>query len=153
MENAWKELQPKNIYQGRKEAPLREDSKNALLYLYQPLIGGEALSIYFTLLSEISQKSGEGPEGMHADLLSSLGCGIPQFYDARKKLEGIGLLDVYFKEDSDLGPRFIYELLEILFWHFFFWKKLVNDDSRSLPSCLNLKGIQQRDIKKSQKNF
>ena len=85
MENAWKELQPKNIYQGRKEAPLREDSKNALLYLYQPLIGGEALSIYFTQLSEISQESGEGPEGMHADLLSSLGCGIPQFYDARKK--------------------------------------------------------------------
>ncbi|HGF8059680.1 TPA: replication initiation and membrane attachment family protein [Enterococcus faecium] len=114
MENAWKELQPKNIYQGRKAAPLREDSKNALLYLYQPLIGGEALSIYFTLLSEISQESGEGPEGMHADLLSSLGCGIPQFYDARKKLEGIGLLDVYFKEDSDLGPRFIYELLEPL---------------------------------------
>ena len=102
MENAWKELQPKNIYQGRKAAPLREDSKNALLYLYQPLIGGEALSIYFTLLSEISQESGKGPEGMHADLLSSLGCGIPQFYDARKKLEGICLLDVYFKEDSDL---------------------------------------------------
>ncbi len=80
-----KSFNQKNIYQGRKAAPLREDSKNALLYLYQPLIGGEALSIYFTLLSEISQESGKGPEGMHADLLSSLGCGIPQFYDARKK--------------------------------------------------------------------
>lgn len=112
MENAWKELQPKNIYQGRKAGPLKEESRSALLYLYQPLIGGEALSIYFTLLTEVSQETGQGPEGLHADLLSSLNCGIPQFYEARKKLEGIGLLEVYYKEDPSLGSCFIYELLE-----------------------------------------
>ncbi|MBO0480951.1 replication initiation and membrane attachment family protein [Candidatus Enterococcus courvalinii] len=112
MENAWKELQPKNIYQGRKQSPLKEENRNALLYLYQPLIGGEALSVYLTLLTEISLETGQGPEGLHADLLSSLGCGIPQFYEARKKLEGIGLLDVYYKEDPSLGACFLYELLE-----------------------------------------
>ncbi len=112
LENAWKELQPKNIYQGRKQSPLKEESRNALLHLYQPLIGGEALSLYLTLLTEISLETGQGPEGLHADLLSSLGCGIPQFYEARKKLEGIGLLDVYYKEDPSLGTCFLYELLE-----------------------------------------
>lgn len=86
LENAWKELQPKNIYQGRKQSPLKEESRNALLHLYQPLIGGEALSLYLTLLTEISLETGQGPEGLHADLLSSLGCGIPQFYEARKNL-------------------------------------------------------------------
>ncbi len=112
MDNAWKELQPKNIYQGRKCHPLREDGKSALLYLYQPLIGGEALSLYLTLLSEISFESGESSEGLHADLLNSLSCGLPQFYEARKRLEGIGLLDVFYKEDASLGACFIYELLE-----------------------------------------
>ncbi len=114
MENAWKELQPKNIYQGRKTFPLTEEGQQALLYLYQPLIGGEALSLYFTLLSEISKETGIGSEALHADLLSGLDCGLPQFYEARKKLEGIGLLDVYFKEDPSLGPCFLYELLEPL---------------------------------------
>lgn len=112
MDNAWKELQPKNIYQGRKSYPLREEGKSSLLYLYQPLIGSEALSLYFTLLSEIPLQKGVGPEGLHADLLSSLNCGIPQLYEARKKLEGIGLLEVFFKEDPSLGGCFIYELLE-----------------------------------------
>ncbi|MGX7172557.1 replication initiation and membrane attachment family protein [Enterococcus ratti] len=114
MDSAWKELQPKNIYQGRKSYPLKEEGKSSLLYLYQPLIGGEALSLYFTLLSEISLESGEGPEGLHADLLSSLNCGLPKFYEVRKKLEGIGLLEVFFKEDPSLGSCFIYELLEPL---------------------------------------
>jgi replication initiation and membrane attachment protein len=112
LDNAWKELQPKNIYQGRKSYPLKEDGKTSLLYLYQPLIGSEALSLYFTLLSEIPLQHGEGTEGLHADLLSSLNCGLPQFYEARKKLEGIGLLDVFYKEDPSLGSCFIYELLE-----------------------------------------
>ena len=112
MDNAWKELQPKNIYQGRKSHPLKEDGRSALLYLYQPLIGGEALSLYLTLLSEISAENGQSPEGLHADLLSSLSCGLPQFYEARKRLEGIGLLDVFYKEDASLGACFIYELLE-----------------------------------------
>lgn len=84
MENAWKELQPKNIYQGRKTFPLTEEGQQALLYLYQPLIGGEALSLYFTLLSEISKETGIGSEALHADLLSGLDCGLPQFYEARK---------------------------------------------------------------------
>ena len=75
----------KNIYQGRKAALLREDSKNALLYLYQPLIGGEALSIYFTLLSEISQESGKGPEGMHADLLSSSRAAVSRNFMMQEK--------------------------------------------------------------------
>lgn len=112
MDNAWKELQPKNIYQGRKSYPLKEDGKSALLYLYQPLIGGEAMSLYFTLLSEISAENGQSAEGLHADILSSLCCGLPQFYEARKRLEGIGLLDVFYKEDTSLGACFIYELLE-----------------------------------------
>ncbi|WP_206857251.1 replication initiation and membrane attachment family protein [Candidatus Enterococcus mangumiae] len=112
MENAWKELQPKNIYQGRKSSPLKEEGKSALLSLYQPLIGGEALSLYLTLYSEISLETGTGPESLHADLLSSLSCGLPQFYEARKKLEGIGLLEVYFKNDESLGSCFLYELLE-----------------------------------------
>lgn len=112
MDNAWKELQPKNIYQGRKSYPLKEEGKSSLIYLYQPLIGSEALSLYFTLFSEIPLQHGEGAEGLHADLLSSLNCGLPQFYEARKKLEGIGLLDVFYKEDPSLGSCFIYELLE-----------------------------------------
>ena len=45
--------------------------RRSLEYLFHPVIRN---------LSRIWQ----GPEGMHADLLSSLGCGIPQFYDARK---------------------------------------------------------------------
>ncbi|MFV0561202.1 MAG: replication initiation and membrane attachment family protein [Enterococcus sp.] len=112
MENAWENIQPKNIYQGLKRTPLKEEARESLLFLYQPIIAGDALSLYLTLLSECSADTGKSQESLHADLFSSLNYGVTQFYEARKKLEGIGLLTTYVKQDTGLGTIFYYELNE-----------------------------------------
>jgi replication initiation and membrane attachment protein len=111
LENAWKEIQPKNIYRIVRMLPNTDLASEALLHLYQPIMGAQALALYLTMTSEINQLTGSSEELLHAELLTMLNCGIPQFYEARSKLEGIGLLNTYKKDSSELGTVFVYQLL------------------------------------------
>lgn len=108
MEN--KELKPKDVYRPVKARPLTSGGEQALYYLYQPITGSDAIALYFTLLGD-----GEDPqqeEYLHIDALNALDMGLPRFIAARKRLEGIGLLKVYCKNDPELGQSYLYELLE-----------------------------------------
>lgn len=108
MEN--KELKPKDVYRPIKARPLTSGGEQALYYLYQPITGSDAIAVYFTLLGD-----GEDPKQadyLHIDALNALDMGLPRFIAARKRLEGIGLLKVYVKDDPDLGQSYLYELLE-----------------------------------------
>ena len=111
MESAWKEIQPKNIYQIVRSLPNTNLADEALLHLYQPIMGAQALAMYLTMTSEIDISTGKSEESLHAELLTMLNCGIPQFYEARSKLEGIGLLNTFKKESIELGTVFLYQLL------------------------------------------
>ncbi|MGM0124134.1 replication initiation and membrane attachment protein [Enterococcus sp. AZ194] len=111
MDSAWKEIQPKNIFQLYKSLPNTNLADEALLYLYQPIMGAQALTLYLTMVSEIETATGHSQEALHAELLTMINAGIPQFFEARIKLEGIGLLETYKKEDPELGTTFLYKLL------------------------------------------
>lgn len=124
MENAWYEIQPKNIYQVKKEQPLTQEGQQALLYLYQPIIGGDAMSLYFCLIGDAADKTAE--EFTHLDLLNAMDVGLPRFFEARKRLEGIGLLRSFQKNDPEFGKMLLYELYEPLHPQIFFREQLMS---------------------------
>ena len=103
------ELKPSTFYTVYGEPQLDQSKQDALLYLYQPIIGNAALSLYLTLMSDITLE-GKSPGLMHTDLLAAVDTGLMNLVKAREQLEGIGLLEAYEKTDSEIGLSLIYQL-------------------------------------------
>jgi replication initiation and membrane attachment protein len=79
----------------------------ALTHLYQPLIGGEAIALYQTLLGELNFQNNE-PQTHHT-LMNYLTLPLTEIYKARLKLEGIGLLST-LKKNYNNQTTYTYEL-------------------------------------------
>ena len=99
---------PVDGYEVRLTTSLPTDYIHSLYHLYQPLIGIEAISLYQTLLLQIEIQS-EVSIQTHHTLMTYLNLPLDQIYEARLKLEGIGLLKTY-QFDSDDRVYFTYEL-------------------------------------------
>ncbi len=84
-----------------KNQSLSIDDYNVLALLYQPIIGPISYSIYLTLYALLNRTSFE-KEITHNELVDILGISISKFESERKKLEAIGLINVY-KKDNDLA--------------------------------------------------
>lgn len=112
MRSAWDEVTPNAIYQVFKSLPLSKEGNDGLIYLYQPIIGPTALALYFQLIGDEGDQ--KELEFIHLDCLNALNIGLPDFLVARKRLEGMGLLSVFQKEDAEFGKMFIYQLEEPL---------------------------------------
>ncbi|GAA3022626.1 replication initiation and membrane attachment family protein [Tetragenococcus solitarius] len=110
MHSAWDEVQPNQIYQVTKSFPLTEEGNNGLVYLYLPIIGQTALALYYGFIGDKDDPFEN--EFAHIDMLDALNIGLPDFLQARKQLEGMGLLSVFTKEDTDFGKMFLYRLEE-----------------------------------------
>lgn len=74
---------------------LSDADLQVLTFLYQPIIGVDAFSLYHLLASYPVNK-----KEMHNFLLQMLNCDMDALLKARYRLEGVGLLDVY-EEESD----------------------------------------------------
>ena len=103
------ELKPSTFYTVFGEPQLDQSKQEALLYLYQPIIGSAALSLYLTLASDITIE-GKSPSLMHTDLLAAVDTGLMNLIKAREQLEGIGLLDTYQQTDDEIGLSLLYRL-------------------------------------------
>lgn len=103
------ELKPSTFYTVFGEPQLDQSKQEALLYLYQPIIGSAALSLYLTLASDITIE-GKSPSLMHTDLLAAVDTGLMNLIKAREQLEGIGLLDTYQQTDDEIGLSLLYHL-------------------------------------------
>ena len=112
MPNTWEKITPNTIYQVFKALPLTQEGKDGLLYLYQPIIGAQALALYFQFLGD--EADSNESEFIHLDCLNALNIGLSSFLEARKRLEGMGLLTVFEKEDPEFGKMYLYQLEEPL---------------------------------------
>ena len=81
--------------------------KETLANLYQPIIGYASLAVYMTLVTEAKNQAITSVIS-HNQLLNRLQMSPGDFINARKKLEGVGLLKTYLDlvEIRD-GVRFI----------------------------------------------
>lgn len=89
---------------------LPSDYLPALIHLYQPLIGMEAINLYQTLLCEAMLEPVAQKEQTHHTLMNYLNISLPKIYAARLKLEAIGLLNTYRRELESM-TLYTYELL------------------------------------------
>ncbi|SEK27732.1 replicative DNA helicase loader DnaB [Carnobacterium iners] len=103
-------MSPKDGFMVRQNAQLSDVDQKVLTFLYQPLIGSNAYSLYMTLWTEVGEETYWSNGILHSELLTLLNIGIPELYQARIKLEAIGLLKSYLK-GSQSGKVYIYELL------------------------------------------
>ncbi|MDR0920925.1 MAG: hypothetical protein LBM95_00900 [Lactobacillales bacterium] len=109
MEKGRLEISPQSFATIAMSGVMSDLDEQALLYLYQPIIGANAFAIYLTLRDETIFSKSKEPV-LHGDLFSIVNLDISNFYKARTLLEGIGLLDVYEKNDMDFGKMYFYEL-------------------------------------------
>ena len=106
-----KNLLDKNDYYQVESASLIADyDYETIINLYQPFIGYAASILYFTFIEELKYQEWIRVS-RHETLFNKLHMSRVDFLDARKKLEGIGLLKSYRKENGeDKAMSYIYEL-------------------------------------------
>jgi replication initiation and membrane attachment protein len=109
MAQHWQELIPIDRYIVAANGLLHEYDRKVLTFLYQPLIGSTCFSLYMTLWAELEENRLWSESSTHHLLMNLLGMNLKDIYEARLKLEGIGLLKTLVKTED--GERsFIYEL-------------------------------------------
>lgn len=109
MAQHWKELLPIDKYTVASNGLLHDYDRKVITLLYQPLIGHISLSLYMTFWAQMEENRLWSQTNSHHHLMSFMDLNLKDIYEARLKLEGIGLLKTLV-QTSD-GPRsFIYEL-------------------------------------------
>jgi len=91
---------------------LSDHSRNCLMYLYQPIIGGVAINLYLTLWNYLDDDKIVSKSNTHADLVTMMQTTIEDIKEAKDKLEAIGLIKTYVKK-QDVN-NYVYELYEPL---------------------------------------
>ncbi|MGG3469699.1 replication initiation and membrane attachment family protein [Neobacillus pocheonensis] len=109
MAQHWQEILPIDRYIVGANGLLHDYDRKVLTFLYQPLIGSACFSVYMTLWAELEENRLWSESSTHHLLMNLTGMNLKEIYEARLKLEGIGLLKTYMQMDE--GERsFIYEL-------------------------------------------
>ena len=105
------DLKKYDIYQIKRKGIISDYDQKLVIRLYQPLIGTIATMLYLTLLNEISLGKEVSDNLTHERLLSLMQIKIDDFIEARKKLESIGLLKTFIKENKDqISLTYLYSL-------------------------------------------
>ncbi|GAY75008.1 helicase loader DnaB [Sporolactobacillus inulinus] len=90
MLQSWKEVLPGDHYRVETNGLLHSFDQRVITLLYQPLIGIEAASLYFTLWQEVEFLE---EHLTHHHLMGSMNLSLDRILKARKKLEAVGLLE------------------------------------------------------------
>lgn len=109
MEQVWQQVRPKDSLVVRTSTRIDPTFQEIIAFLYQPIIGAQAFSLWMTFRTAIPPELFESDLFLHAEILNRMDIGIPQFYQARLKLEGIGLLKTFGKKKNE-EREFVYEL-------------------------------------------
>ena len=109
MSHLFQKLLPSDPYIVTTNGLIYDYDRKIISLLYQPMMGPTCLSLYITLWSELENNRMWSKGVTHRSLMNYMGLGLADIYQARKKLEGIGLLKTYQKKEEDLN-QLIYEL-------------------------------------------
>lgn len=106
MENC--KVLPADTYVVINKSILISEDKKILNLLYLPIIGPIPIMLYYSLCSDLEKNEIMSLELTHHHIVTNMHLSIEEFTTARKKLEAIGLLKSYFKEDSI--NNYVYEI-------------------------------------------
>lgn len=99
MINPWQQLSPKDPFLVALAGPITNLDQEILTVLYQPIIGPTAFSLFMSFYTEVANSSDQAH--LHTEILNTLSIGLPQFYQARIRLEGIGLLKTFVRRQTE----------------------------------------------------
>jgi len=102
-------LLPIDGYKVKLPYNLTIDYTNSLIHLYQPLVGIDAISLYLTLLHDKELQEVIIMQTHHS-LMNQLNMSLDDIFDARTKLEAIGLMKSS-QHCSDEKTFYTYELI------------------------------------------
>ncbi|WP_462412457.1 replication initiation and membrane attachment family protein [Neobacillus sp. Marseille-QA0830] len=125
MAQHWQEILPIDRYIVTANGLLHDYDRKVLTMLYQPLIGSACHSLYMTLWAELEENRLWSESSTHHLLMNLLDMNLKDIYQARLKLEGIGLLKSYVKVKEE-ERSFIYELVPPLNPEQFFLDGMLN---------------------------
>lgn len=125
MAQHWQETLPVDLYTVAAGGLLHDYDRKVLTFLYQPLIGPSCLSLYMTLWAELEGNRLWSEPVSHHNLMSIMDMNLKEIYHARLKLEGIGLLKTFMKNNDD-GRAFVYQLQPPLTPEQFFLDGMLN---------------------------
>ena len=115
---------PADIYTVINRTILSDYDRKTIISLYEPIIGADAVSLYFTLWQDLEKSKALGEKYNHHHLMSFLKLGLSPVTKARKALESMGLIRSYFKEGDT--NEYIYELYSPLTPYEFFSHPIFN---------------------------
>lgn len=121
----WNEVQPVDSLFVTMNGVLHEYDKKVISLLYQPLIGVVSTNLYNTLTYAVEKNSLSSNEWNHYQLMNLMELNLEEIYEARLKLEGIGLLKTY-RKSTDEKRAYIYELQPPLSAEQFFTDGMLN---------------------------
>lgn len=93
-------LLPADTYIVVNKTILSEQDKKKITMLYQPIIGHTAVSLYLTLIDDLEKREVMSDELTHHHLVSTMQLKLNDIVIAREKLEAVGLLKTYVKEEN-----------------------------------------------------
>ena len=104
---------------------LTDNDRKILTMLYQPIIGSYATNLFFTLWMDLDKNEFMSSGENHHHLMTSTSLSLNEIVSAREKLEAIGLLKTYYKENVD-SNNYIYELFSPISPNEFFSHPVLN---------------------------
>ena len=117
-------IEPTDIYSIINETYLNDTDRSVITILYQPLIGSHAISLYYSLWSDLNQGNIMSDELSLKHLSQNTQLSYKELDEARTLLEAVGLLKTYIKK-SDYN-NYVFSLLSPLSPKEFFDNVLLN---------------------------
>lgn len=93
-----KTILPADTYTVVNKTVLTDYERKTIITLYSPIIGASAVSLYFMLWQDLERSVTKGQKFNHHHLMSSLKLGLEPVTSARRALEAVGLIRVFYKE-------------------------------------------------------
>ena len=115
---------PADTYMVCNKTIITDKDKQIITMLYQPIIGYIATSLYFTLLDDLDKSEIMSSEETHHHLMATMQLSLEELLVAREKLEAIGLMKTYMKEDTI--NQFVYLLYSPISANEFFNHPILN---------------------------
>ncbi len=116
---------PADTYVVINRTVLTDHTRKILTMLYQPIIGSFACNLFFTLWMDLDKNEFMSEGETHHHLMTSTGLSLNELIMAREKLEAVGLLKTYYKENKEAN-NYIYELFSPLDANEFFSHPVLN---------------------------
>ena len=117
-------ISPADTYVVINKSIIDNEDRKILTMLYQPIIGPLPIMLYFSLWSDLDKAEIISNEYTHHHLVTNMHMSLKEISEARRKLEAIGLLKTFYKEDNI--NNYIYQLYSPIKAHDFFNHPILN---------------------------